>query len=280
MVSNGAFEGMAACAVVSAALPIGAYLIARRSMALSLRNVLAGAVLFILFARGLEWVIFVSVPRLAPQADAWLRSHTPMLALYGAAVSGVIEEAGRFIGLRYLARPQAASGTAIAYAIGHGGAEAILVGVIGAMSIFAVGLLINIGQLDSALAGYLARSTLSQMRGLEHATALMMLMGGLERACAFTFQVALTMVVWRAVRTGAYWLFGAAVLAHVALNLPVWLVVTGAIRLPLWIYEGIYAIPALGVLAILVIWLQPDRPPACAGARSFLLRRPPPAALD
>jgi len=280
MVSNGALAGMAVCAVTSAALPIGAYLIARRSMALCLRNVLAGAVLFILFARGLEWVVFVSVPRLAPQAEGWLRSHTPMLALYGAAVSGVIEEAGRLLGLRYLARPREAPGTAVAYAIGHGGAEAIVVGVIGAMSIFVVGLLINMGQLDSALGGYLSRSTLSQMLGLERATAPMMMLGGLERACAFIFQIALTLIVWRAVRTGAYWLFGAAVLAHIVLNLPVWLVVTGALQLPLWVFEGIYIIPAAGVLAILIIWLQPERPSVCFGARSFLLRRQPPAALD
>ena len=271
MVSNGALAGMAVAAAISAALPIGAYLIARRSLTLSIRNVAAGAVLFILFARGLEWVIFVSVPRVAPQLNTWFLTHAPVLALYGAVVSGVVEEAGRFVGLRYLARPRQDPGTAVAYAIGHGGAEAIVVGVLGVLGFFLVGLLINADQLEGTLGGYLSKTTLLQMRGLEQVTAPMMLMGGIERISCFIFQTALTLVVWRAVRDRAYWLLAAAVLAHIALNIPAWLAVTGLLQAPQWIYEGIYLIPALGVLAILIIRLQPERSPAAARTRSPML---------
>jgi uncharacterized membrane protein YhfC len=270
MVSNGALAGMAAAAIISAALPIGAYLAARRRFTLSMRNLFVGAVLFVLFARGLEWVIFVSAPRLAPQLNAWFMTHTPVLALYGAVVSGVVEEAGRFLGLRYLARPSEDPGTAAAYAIGHGGAEAIVVGVLGALGFFLAGLLINAGQLDAALGGHLSKTTLLQIHGLEKATALMTLMGGVERISFFIFQIALTLVVWRAVRRRAWWLLGAAVLAHIALNIPAWLAVTGLLRAPPWLYEGIYLIPALGVLAILVIRLQPERL-AAGRTRSLML---------
>ena len=271
MVSNGALAGMAVSAVISAALPIGAWLAARRSVTVSVRNIVAGAVLFVLFARGVEWGIFVCAPRVAPPLNPWLLAHMPALALYGAVVSGVVEETGRFLGLRYLAGPRTDPGTPIAYAIGHGGAEAVIVGLIGVLGALLVSLLINTGQLDATLGGYLSKTTLLQMRGLEQATAPMMMLGGVERACSFIFQVALTLVVWRAVRTRAPWLFVAAVLAHVALNLPAWLAVTGLLRAPLWIYEGIYAIPALGLLAIVVIRLQPERPAEAAGARSFML---------
>src|SRR5665213_497731 len=194
MVSDGTLAGMAATAIISAALPLGAYLAARRSFTLSIRNVLVGAVLFVLFARGLEWVIFVSAPRVAPQLNAWFMTHAPVLALYGAAVSGVVEEAGRFLGLRYLARPSEDPGTAAAYAIGHGGAEAIVVGVLGVLGFFLASLLINTGQLDATLAGHLSKATLLQIRGLEQATALMMVMGGVERISFFIFQIALTLV--------------------------------------------------------------------------------------
>lgn len=271
MVSNGALAGMAATAIISAALPIGAYLVARRSFTLSIRNVLVGAVLFVLFARGLEWAIFMSAPRVAPQLNAWFMTHAPALALYGAVVSGVVEEAGRFLGLRYLARPRQDPGTAAAYAIGHGGAEAIVVGVLGVLSFLLVGLLINAGQLDATLGGYLSKTTLLQMRGIEKITTLMMLMGGVERISFFIFQIALTLVVWRAVRDRAYWLLGAATLAHIALNIPAWLAVTGLLRVSPWLYEGIYLIPALGVLAILVIRLQPERSPAAGRTRSLML---------
>lgn len=264
MVSNGALAGMAVAAVISAALPVGAYLIARRRLTLSIRNVAAGAVLFILFARGLEWVIFVSVPRAAPQLNAWFMTHTPALALYGAVVSGVVEETGRYLGLRYLAKPRQDPGTAVAYAIGHGGAEAIVVGVLGVLGFVLVGLLINADQLDATLGDYLSKSTLMQMHGLEQVTGPMMLVGGIERISCFIFQTALTLVVWRAVRDRAHGLLAAAVLAHIALNIPSWLVGTGLLQVPLWIYEGVYLVPALGVLAILISRLQPERTPAAA----------------
>lgn len=271
MVSNEALAGMAVTAIVSTALPVGVFLAARRSMMLSLRNVVVGAVLFVLFARGLEWVIFESTPRIAPQLGVWFMAHAPVLALYGAVVSGVVEEGGRYLGLRYLARPREQTGTAVAYAIGHGGAEAIIVGVLGVFSALVVGVLINAGQLDSALDSYVSRTTLVQMRGLEHVTGPMMAIGGVERIGSFIFQFALTLVVWRSIRTNAPWLFAAAVLAHIALGLPAWLVVMGVLHISLWIYEGIYLIPALGVLAILVIRLQPERPSAASSARSLLL---------
>ena len=270
MVSNGALAGMAVSAVISAALPIGAWLAARRSVTVSVRNVVAGAVLFVLFARGVEWVIFVCAPRAAPPLNPWLLAHMPALALYGAVVSGVVEETGRFLGLYYLARPRTDPGTPVAYAIGHGGAEAVIVGVIGVLGALLVSVLINTGQLDTTL-GWYSKTTLFQMRGLEQATAQVMLLGAVERVCSFIFQIALTLIVWRAVRTRAPWLFAAAVLAHVALNLPAWLAVTGLLRTPLWIYEGIYVIPALGLLAIFLIRLQPERPSARAAARSFPL---------
>jgi uncharacterized membrane protein YhfC len=186
-------------------------------------------------------------------ASGWL-SNPLAFVVYGVFIAGICEEVGRFIAMRWLARrasnPGRADGTALAYGLGHGGAEAWFVGVLVQAQWIAFGVLADRGQLDTYLANLPPESMLRIHVLLASLSPAMAGIFVLERVAALVFQIGLSVLMWRGVRAGSRAILPLAVVAHALIDVPAAL--SQAQLLPLVAVDAIYALVAIAVAAALI----------------------------
>lgn len=251
MVSLGAMIGLGVAALISLALPAIAYFVCRKRMSLRARNILIGALCFVVFALVIEGALNAFLLVINPPTATWFKVHRIAFAIYGALAAGVFEETARLFGLSFLARKE--EGAGVAYGIGHGGAEAVLIGALGFGQSIVLAVLLNQGKLQSVLGARVPPGTFEKIQSsLEHLTFIGALPGAVERASAFVFQIALSLLVWRAVKFKQPLLYLAAILAHAAIDAPAAALQEGLIHLSTWAIEGGYAAIALVLLVILL----------------------------
>src|SRR5262249_2872222 len=151
--------------------------------------------------------------------------------------------------MRTLAKPQPGISTPVAYAVGHGGAEAMLIGLnIGVVAV--LGYLMMTGQADGL---HLDAAAMAKIRqGLTGVTFVSALYGGIERISALVLQLGLSLLVWQAVRLRRFVFYLAALAFHFAFDLPAAMAQKGLLPLSGGEIEAGYALLALLVLA--AIW--------------------------
>jgi len=262
MVSGLILGGLAASAIMSAIWPAAIYFICRRRMALSARNIVVGAGVFLVFSQVLEKGMHLYVLKANPATAAWMQVHPMGFALYGCLAAGVFEEVGRYLGMRFLVKPTSNPGTAVTYGIGHGGIEAILIGCLPTVQMLFFARLLNSGQLDATLGPVLGPEALAQLRtALEHITIAGLAMGSLERLIAVLIQMGLSLVVWRAVEARQLRLLALAILLHALVDFPPSLAQAGqlsglVVEAILWVVGAalialfIYTLPRKGGMPI------------------------------
>ncbi|MBL6938365.1 MAG: YhfC family intramembrane metalloprotease [Alphaproteobacteria bacterium] len=202
-------------------------------MRLSWINVGIGALTFFVAALLLEQILHFLVLKANPTVAAWFHANTAAYATYGVLAAGMFEEVGRFVAMRRFVRSTGNPGTAIAYGLGHGGLEALLIGGLAQLQAVAIAVMFNNGTL-SPTASPLLKVAYANLLEL---TLPMALVGGGERLIALAFQIVLSLVVWRAVETKRTWLLFAAVAFHALGDLGAALFQTGIIR-SVFVAEG------------------------------------------
>ena len=181
-------------------------------------TILIGAGVFIVFALVLEPILHQVVLK-GPHGQAIL-ANTWYYALYGGLAAGLFEETGRFLAMKFLLKKEPSTALpAIAYGAGHGGVEMLLLYGVTMVSSIALAVMINTGQADTILAAAPAEAQAqvqAQFSQLQDADAGSYLYGIWERISALILQLALSVIVWTAVRKGGkwLWLFPAAILLH------------------------------------------------------------------
>ena len=184
----------------------------------SLRTILIGAATFIVFALVLESIVHNII--LKGPYGAAIQGNTLYLALYGGLMAGLFEETGRFLSMKYLLKKEPTTvKPAIAYGIGHGGVEMILVFGFTMISYLVMAFMAKAGQIDTLLS-----QTPAEAQGavneviskLSESNVGEWLMGLWERGTALILHLSLSILVWAAVRKGGkwLWLFPAAILLH------------------------------------------------------------------
>ena len=256
IVSQTALLGLACAGLISLATPFLVYLLCRRRMVLPTRNVALGAGTFVLFALVLESGMHWYFLKHNPVTSAWLGSHIWGYAAYAAGAAALFEETGRYLALRLFAKRTADPGTAVAYGIGHGGVESIIVGALGQISSLFLAVMLNFGRFDAILAHRVSPAVLAKLHAgyaqLSFATALV---GGMERVCALLIQIALSLLVWRAIsRKEARWFF-VALAAHAGIDSIAALAQKGAVSV--FVTESIVA--GIGVLLLVVFLVKLPR---------------------
>ena len=180
----------------------------------SWRTILIGAATFIVFALVLEYIV------LKGPHGAAIQNNTLYLAIYGGLMAGLFEETGRFLSMKYLLKKEPTTvKPALAYGIGHGGVEMILLFGFTMISYLAMAVMIKAGQTDTLFSQVPAeaqkqiQATVSQLTDASVGDWLMSLW---ERISALILQLSLSVLVWAAVRKGGkwLWLFPAAILLH------------------------------------------------------------------
>lgn len=209
---------MAVDAVLGIAVPVCLAVWLMRKYRARLSTILIGAGTFIVFALVLESIMHQLVLK-GPNGPA-IMGNTLLFAVYGGLAAGVFEETGRFISMKFLLKKEPSTALpGIAYGIGHGGAEMLILFGITMISNFVVSALINAG-----LSGILfakvpedaAAQLQAQLNQLQTVGAGALLIGLWERISALVLHLGLSMLVWVAVRKGGkwLWLFPAAVAIH------------------------------------------------------------------
>jgi uncharacterized membrane protein YhfC len=246
-----------------AVLPIVLYRRLRRPLALNGRDAIAGIAVFALFAMVIERALNGYVLHQNETTAAWL-SNPVVFVIYGALAAGVCEEVGRFIAMRLMWRrataattpiststlPSNGDGTALGYGIGHGGAEAWIVGVLVQIQWLVFAVIENRGQLDTYLGNVPVDSLMRIHLILASLSPQMAGIFLLERVAALVFQIGLSVLMWRGVRAGWRGILPLAIVAHALIDVPAALFQAGL--LSLYVVDSMYGVLALIVAGVLI----------------------------
>lgn len=209
---------MALCGVFGIVAPILLAWWVVKKYHVSIKTILIGAGVFVLFALILETIMHQIV--LKGPHGATIMGNIWYYALYGGMAAGIFEETGRFISMKWILKKEPARALpGVTYGIGHGGAEMILLFGLGMISNLVLSLMINTGQADTLLASVPAEAqeqVQAQFAQLQTLVAGSVLLGLWERLSALLLQIGLSLMVWTAVKRGGkwLWLFPAAILPH------------------------------------------------------------------
>ena len=251
MVPVGSLIMMAADAVLGIAIPVclSIYLVRKHHAKLS--TILIGAGTFILFALVLESIMHQLVLK-GPHGTSIL-DNTLRYAIYGGLAAGVFEETGRFLSMKFLMKKEPSKPLpGVAYGIGHGGVEMLIIFGITMINNLVISALINSGQTDvlfTKVPDDAVAQLQSQLDQLQTIGAGTLIIGLWERFSALVLHLGLSLMVWVAVRKGGkwLWLFPAAIALHAIVDAGAVLLNKSAGMVPL---ELIVTAEAIAVAAI------------------------------
>ena len=196
-VPAGNVAGMIVSLLVAFGLPIGLYLYLKHKKYARTSSFVTGMLVFILFAMVLETAVHSLVFSLAGTA---LTGNLFLYAVYAALMAAAFE---------------------VMYGAGHGGAEAMILLGLTSINNLVNTALINSGSLPDVLSG-LDEATLESVLGgvsqLWTAPAYIFFVAGFERAVAICLHIALSVLIWRAVRDRKASWYWAAFGGHFAVD--------------------------------------------------------------
>ena len=127
-----------------------------------------------------------------------------MYALYGGLMAGLFEETGRLIAFRTVLRKYMDRNTnAVMYGAGHGGFEAAVILGMTMVNNLMWSFMINSGRTQALTGGYtgeVLEQIQTSIRELCTTPSWQFLLAGLERILAVIIQIALSVLVWFAVK--------------------------------------------------------------------------------
>ena len=212
---------MAVSCLISFGLPIGLLLYLRISKKADLVSFFVGCAVMLVFALILESLVH-RIVFATPVGDTIL-NNTLLYGLYGGLMAGVFEETGRLLAFKtVLKKNREKDINAVMYGAGHGGFEAIAIVGMTMINNIIWSVLINTGNM-SALTEKVTGDVITQVEeNIHQLTTLqpyMFLMGGVERIFAIVLHLALSVLVWFAVKKkGKGYLYFAAILIHMAVD--------------------------------------------------------------
>lgn len=241
MVSTLAIVFMVISLLLSVGLPVGLMIFFYRKERISLKAVLVGALMFFMF----QLVLRIPVLSFLQTQDwyiSFVRQNTMNTLIAGIAIAftaGLVETAGRYVGMRFLLRNILDRKNGIAYGIGHGGIEAVLLVGLSYVGNIIVSIMVNSGTLDSSLVSELLNSP-----------PYLFLAAGLERVFAVLFHIAAALLVAYGIIFNKKMYILYSLLAHTLLDGMA--VVAQIFKLPIWSIEIWIAVVGLLSLAYII----------------------------
>ena len=181
-----------------------------------------------------------------------------VLALFVGISAGLFEEVGRYLTFRFWAKDARSWGKGLMLGTGHGGIEAILLGVLGLIN-FTILLGLQNGAFQGILRSvpedqlYLVDEQINALFGVP---ASMALLGALERFFALLLHLAASLMVMQVFVRGQLRWLGAAIAWHAVIN--------GVAVYVVSVWGAIAAEVALGGLSVISIgiiyWLRTPEP--------------------
>ncbi len=236
--------------IVAVGLPILLCIFLRKKFRASFASFFLGCGIFVLFALVLEQVLHSIV--LSAFGNA-LMENIWLYALYGGLAAGIFEELGRFFAMKRVMKGKwhkLDKGNVLMYGAGHGGIEAIyLIGITYINNLVAA-FMINSGAMDAAIAATGDAAVQEGMRQslmpLVELSPWIFVMAGFERILAVCLHIALSVIVYQAVRLSEKKYLLAAIGLHAAVDFAA--VVINKLA-AVWVVEAVTLLFVLGISA-------------------------------
>ena len=212
---------MAVSCAICFLVPLALFLYLRLVKKADIYPFFAGCAVMLLFAFILESGMHNLV--LSSPAGAVIRNNIWLYALYGGFMAGLFEETGRYLAFAFaLKKYRAKNVNALMYGAGHGGFEAIVITGITMINNIIWSVMINNGSISSmlsSLSGDQVAQAEQSVTLLTTTPSYQFLLGCVERLLAIALHIALSVIVWFAVKwNGKFYLYPAAILIHFAVD--------------------------------------------------------------
>ncbi|MCR5793040.1 MAG: YhfC family intramembrane metalloprotease [Lachnospiraceae bacterium] len=180
-----------------------------------LKPVLIGMITFFVSAMVLENIPHVYFLKINTVTANFLTSNMLAYAAYGGIMAGLFEEMGRFVAFHFVGLARQGKRTAISYGIGHGGLECMLVAGLSYIANF----VLYTAYRANMLSGMLPEDQMTQIvEGLKTLEPETICLGVFERFSALILQVALSYIVYKAVKEKKKYLLVVAILLHAGVD--------------------------------------------------------------
>lgn len=247
MISNLSISFMAISLLFVFVFPIGLWIYFYKKERISGIAVLVGGLTFIISQIVLRMPLLQLI-----QVQSWyaaIGKNIWINSLFLSLTAGIFEETGRFLSFKFLLKKKLEWKNGIAFGIGHGGIEAILITGLTYINNLVFSLMINSGAFEQ-ISGSLSPGTSDYIANILSGTSpVMFLLGGIERVFAIISHIAFSIIVLYGVKNkrGIYIIY--AILAHTLLNAPA--VILGYYLGP-WVSEGYIMIFAAAALIFII----------------------------
>lgn len=248
MVAQTAIAAMALVGVFTVVLPLGLGIFFWKKAGGRWRFFFLGCVIFPVSALVLEQQVHGLL--LGGSLGPALQGNLWLYALYAGLMAGIFEECGRWLAFRFSLRWSRGPEDALMYGAGHGGIEAVLLAGMTMVNNIVISLALNRGGLEAVekLMGPIPEAGMTAIRGIAATPAGLYFWAAFERLSAVGLHIALSVLVYAAVRNrGKWYWFPAAVLIHTLVDMAA--VLTNAL-FPVAVTEGMVALLTLGVILL------------------------------
>lgn len=214
---------MAVSAIISVGLPIALFVFFHKRCKAKIIPFTVGMASFVIFALVLEALVHnIVLGKFA------LREKPVIFIIYGALMAGIFEETGRFISLKILKIKYKGIGTGLAYGIGHGGIEAILLAGLAMVSTIIFSINANIGNFNT---GENMEQINAQIAAIASMPSYTFLISGMERIFAICIHISLSIIVFYSVFVkNKIWLYFFAIILHAIIDVPGAMLQVGLIK--------------------------------------------------
>ena len=233
-VSGASMAGMVISLLLSVGLPIFLCIFIYKKTRAWVPAFFIGCGIFVGFAMILEQICHAIVLMLT---GGVLQDNIWLYGLYGGVAAALFEETGRWIAMKFCLKKHLTRENALMYGAGHGGIEAFLILGMSSMSNLITAAMINGGLMEktmTALEPAQQELSYNQLSILWTTPAYQFYLAPVERISAIALQIALSILVFSAVKTGRKLHLAAAFGLHFAVD---FLTVICASMIPTWVLE-------------------------------------------
>ncbi len=199
MVTTTTIISMVTALLITIGAPLILFIIFKKKYAISWKVLFIGMLTFFLFAMVLESTVHFIFLSVLESTKTWL-DHPWLFMLYGGLMAGIFEEGGRYIMMTYTLKKYRDWKDGLAFGLGHGGIEAILLVGVNSVIMLVFALMINYGTFDLMLNGEGGEALAPIKDQLMNSSSTLLLLGGVERIGALAIQIGLSILVLYAVR--------------------------------------------------------------------------------
>jgi uncharacterized membrane protein YhfC len=210
------FVFMAISAVIAIGLPILLVIWVMKKFKPGFWAVLSGMIVFFVLQIVFRLTL-IQLFGLTKFGQAFIANNMLLYLAILSLSAGLVEEFGRFFAFKVMLKKKHEFRHGIAYGIGHGGIEAIILVGLAFVSNIVVAVLINNGVLAS-LPGIGAEAIQPTIDVMVNTPSIQFLLGGFERVFAICLHIALSIMVLHGVRKRQIGFTLLAILIHGAVN--------------------------------------------------------------